>query len=527
MILSMNQIRFRFFKLFWVVMLASSSLFAQNELDALRYNSIGITGTARAVGAGGAFSAVGADYSSAYLNPAGLALYRRSDFMLTPRMRFANTEAQYLDVREKHAASKVGFANVGYVGASRIEKWDPSANTSREPERGLKSYAFAVGVTQLANFNRFTQVSAYNNANSITDYYAGLASGQSYALLANSFGIAGSAWQAGLIDTSGTDGNYVPAALGGEMQQDITIIETGRINEWDLAGAINLDDKFYVGLSIGILDVKYGQELYHDESDVNDVHQTWANDSTPLAAMSYTDFYDVSGSGINAKLGVIFKPADFFRIGVSFQSPTVVSLDDEYIYEITGNFDQDPTNYGRAAESGTFSYNLTTPFKVTAGAMVLFRKSGFITADFEFQDYASSTYRTPDDAQFYDFRTENQRIRELFAAAFNFRLGGELRLNQARFRAGYALYGSILKSEFLQFVDLPSNTIQNISGNRHFVTAGIGYKAESFYIDLAYVHELASDRRIYYLVQDVNAYSPELIRRNSIGNLYTTIGFTF
>ena len=48
---------------------------AQNEIDALRFSSYSSTGTARALAMGGAFSAVGADFSSAWLNPAGLALY--------------------------------------------------------------------------------------------------------------------------------------------------------------------------------------------------------------------------------------------------------------------------------------------------------------------------------------------------------------------------------------------------------------------------------------------------------------------
>jgi hypothetical protein len=276
------------------------------------------------------------------------------------------------------------------------------------------------------------------------------------------------------------------------------------------------------------VDLKYSQELYHDESDINNIHNTWANDSTPLASMSYTDFYDVRGTGINLKMGVILRPVDYLRFGVSFQSPSVISMNDDYIYEITGQIDQDATNYGRPEESGTFAYTLNTPFKVTLGAMGLINKKGFVTADFEYIDYTTNRFRTPaSSANFYDFRDENANIRSLFASAINARVGGELRLNEFRFRLGYAMFGSVLGKEALNYIDFETQEVQKLLGTRHFVTGGFGYKHENFYLDLAFSREASADRRIYYTVSDVNAYSPELIRRTTVGNMYMTIGFTF
>jgi hypothetical protein len=42
-----------------------------------------LTGTARSLGAGGAFSTVGADRSSITQNPAGIALYRSHEFSIS------------------------------------------------------------------------------------------------------------------------------------------------------------------------------------------------------------------------------------------------------------------------------------------------------------------------------------------------------------------------------------------------------------------------------------------------------------
>ena len=66
------------------------TLRGQNELDAERMSMGGLAGTARVQGMGGAFSAAGGDFSSATLNPAGFALYKRSDFMFTTGLRFTS-----------------------------------------------------------------------------------------------------------------------------------------------------------------------------------------------------------------------------------------------------------------------------------------------------------------------------------------------------------------------------------------------------------------------------------------------------
>ena len=503
---------------------------AQNEVDAFRYLSNGTTGTARAIGAGGAFSAVGADFTAASLNPAGLALYRRSDLMFTPRLRTVNNETSYLDVVQDATKSKFGFANVGYVSAGRITHWNRETLMREEADKGLKSYAFSIGFNQIANYSRRTNVSAYNRQNSITDYFASFAEGTPVGTITTTPGYGGAAYLSGLIDTSGVDGHYIGAAIGGQMQQEFELVESGRHNEWTVGLAGNIDDRIYAGFSLGIQDIKYSQEWYHTEEDINNVHQTWANDSTPLAGLEFTDIYETGGTGINMKMGVILRPSDMFRVGVAFQTPTWISLNDDYVSEITGNIDQDPNDYGRDPESGTFSYSMTTPFKATLGAMLLFKKLGFLSADFEYIDYSATEYKSrggSTGAGFYSFQTENQAIRQLFDAAYNFRIGGELRFGYGRARAGYALNGAVLKDDYLNYIDFNTGDTQKLNGSRHIFSGGLGIKQESYYLDIAYARELYADRRLYYTVQDPNAYSPELIRRNTAGNIYMTIGFTF
>src|SRR5688572_242409 len=70
-----------------------SSAMAQNETDALRYSFLGFGGTARIQGIAGAQTALGADASNMAVNPAGLGLFRKSEFTISPGFTFNNTDS--------------------------------------------------------------------------------------------------------------------------------------------------------------------------------------------------------------------------------------------------------------------------------------------------------------------------------------------------------------------------------------------------------------------------------------------------
>ena len=71
--------------------LAITGLFAQTVGDALRFGYYEVGGTARTVGVGGSLSALGTDFAAIGINPAGLALYRKSEVMITPSLLITNT----------------------------------------------------------------------------------------------------------------------------------------------------------------------------------------------------------------------------------------------------------------------------------------------------------------------------------------------------------------------------------------------------------------------------------------------------
>ena len=68
---------------------------AQNEVDALRYSQVTFGGTARFNALSGAFGALGGDLSVTSVNPAGLSIYRGSEFSFTPSVMTQSTRSTH------------------------------------------------------------------------------------------------------------------------------------------------------------------------------------------------------------------------------------------------------------------------------------------------------------------------------------------------------------------------------------------------------------------------------------------------
>lgn len=68
--------------------------------DVARYSYLQQGGSARYLGAGGAFGALGAEFGTVSSNPAGLALFRTDELVLTPSIRFSNVDAELTQKRQ-------------------------------------------------------------------------------------------------------------------------------------------------------------------------------------------------------------------------------------------------------------------------------------------------------------------------------------------------------------------------------------------------------------------------------------------
>ena len=65
---------------------------AQNEVDALRYSTQNLTGSARYSAMGGAFGSLGGEFSALSSNPAGIGMYQFTEFTFTPSFNVNSTK---------------------------------------------------------------------------------------------------------------------------------------------------------------------------------------------------------------------------------------------------------------------------------------------------------------------------------------------------------------------------------------------------------------------------------------------------
>ena len=102
----------RYFVLFSLMLLMPFFMNGQDLMDALRFSQIQVQGTARAGAMGNAFGALGGDFTSASINPAGLGLYRSGEFTITPRSSHTNTESSYWGTNMEASDYKFSLNNI-------------------------------------------------------------------------------------------------------------------------------------------------------------------------------------------------------------------------------------------------------------------------------------------------------------------------------------------------------------------------------------------------------------------------------
>src|SRR5438046_2391525 len=78
-----------------LIIFVAGNVSAQSDIDALRYSQNSLAGTARFVSMGGAFSALGGDFSTLSSNPAGIAVYRKSEFSISPSFFKEKSQSDY------------------------------------------------------------------------------------------------------------------------------------------------------------------------------------------------------------------------------------------------------------------------------------------------------------------------------------------------------------------------------------------------------------------------------------------------
>jgi hypothetical protein len=500
-----------------ISILTANFAFGQLPEDALRNSWFMPNGSARTMAVGGVMGSLGGDITANHINPAGLGLYRTSEFVISPGFLLNRNKFNYRDSNSTVNKNVFNYGTSGFVFGGGSER-----------AYNKHSGAFAISVNQSASFNNRTQYKGFNNKSSFSEQFLEELvrdKADTNAALGNYIFGSTLAFRTYLIDTSNNsagvfNGYQSLVTIGTGVNQYKDEKTSGGYHEIALGFGKGVDDKLYLGASVAIPISSFTRDLYYKESDATN---NTGND------FNYFEFREKTtslGVGIGLKGGLIYKPKEYIRLGLAIHTPQLMSFKDKVTASLTTDTEgyagkltetSDNLNSGNAGER---SYNLITPARVIASASYVFREvantkrqRAFLSADVEFVNYHGARFAQSDDEDFagddyYD--AVNSAVKAAYKNNFNVRVGGELKFDPFMFRLGAAYYGSPYKDEQLK-------------ASRLVTTAGIGIRTHGVFVDLAYTHMSNKDFNFPYRLNDkANTYAEQT---GSKGSVMLTVGF--
>lgn len=488
------------------IFLLTLSLHAQDLTDALRYSNYRISGTARSAAMGNAFGALGGDFSSLSINPAGLGVYRSGEFTFTPSVGNISVDGTWLGNKSTESKYNLSLNNIGYV---------TSIPTGANSESGLVNLSFGIGFNRLGSFSMNMLAEGSNADHSLLSYFTNNV---------NSSGISSDnfdpyyerlAWDTYLLNYDDQNQEFFNDITdnGYGQSQRKTTDRRGYINEYVLSFAANFNHKFYLGATLGIHDVYFKENA--------DLYEYDANNNIPyFNDFNFNSYLKTTGNGFNLKLGAIFKPTDNLRIGIAVHTPTFYKFNDVYDSgmnsSITYLSDGVTENYSaKPDKQGVYDYEIETPLKAIISGAYVIGKSALISIDYEFVDYSTAKIKNGSDG--YNYYNENKTISSAYKSVGNLHIGGEYRLNKNfSLRAGYENFPSVYQSTFQNAGNKNSDTSYST------VSGGFGYKQGNFFFDAALKRTFSDEYlKLYPGAIDMANYE------STMNNILFTIGYKF
>ena len=478
---------------------------AQGLVDALRYSQVQTQGTARSGSMGNAFGALGGDFTSVGINPAGIGLYRSGEFTITPKLSYSQIESSYWGTNAEDTDYKFALNNISYV---------TSMTTRTTSEAGIVNINFGLGYNRLKDFNSNAIMVGNNIDGSYMDYFADNANagiwGDYYEELA---------WNTDMLLYDEGNNEYfhdMQDAGYGQNQRKI-VSQSGAIDEYSFALGVNFNHKLYLGTSVGFTNINFSESTQLFEIDE-------LNNIPYFNEMTFNTNLQTSGNGYNFKFGLIYKPIHEIRLGVSIHTPTFYKLYDTFETSMQSSitYNDGTTSYDESSPFNSYHYQLETPLRSTFSAAAIIAKKGLISIDYELVDYGTSKLRNGGDG--YSFSIENQDIAEAYKLAGNLRIGGEYNISkEVSLRGGYELQQSAYNSYAFNATQANSNADLTV------YSAGLGYRSGLFFTDFAYRYSTLENHDLPYATPVSDVYpAPQMATLNTTRNSFMlTIGYKF
>lgn len=467
-----------------------SAVESQNISDALRYSQESLNGTARFNSMGGAFGALGGDFSSINVNPAGSAVFANTQLGITLSNYNIKNQSDYYGQKNAINNSNFDFNQAGFVLV-----FDNSGT-----KNNWNKFVISMNYDKAANLNNSFFASGTNPTNSVADFFLSYANANAHqgGISLNTLNTynyedlnfpdqqAFLGYHAYIINpVNANDPNNdsytsnVPA--GGKYYQDNYIESTGYNGKLAFNLSSQYKDKFSFGLNVNSYFTDYVQSTDFYEDNAN-------SQTTGVRNINFINDLHTYGTGISFQLGAIAKITPSLRAGLAYESTTWYELNDELHQSLGSNGYYDPNAAQPTLSNVTANsdvtiayepYKLQTPGKWTGSLAYVFGKSGLISFDVAIKDYGNTRFKST------GFNSVNTDMGNLLTYAPEFRLGVEKIIKQWSLRAGF-------RNEQSPYKD--GKTIGDLTG----ASAGFGYRFSHTKLDLAYSYSQRKSQQAFF-----------------------------
>ncbi len=462
-------------------------------------------GTARSMAIAGAMTSLGGDATSMAINPAGIGMYNGNEFTITPNLSIHSAKNSAPVSYGENSNTNFGLSNVAAV----VNLHNAKSNS------GLVSVNFGFGYTKLAdlNYNYSFQSQSVGSSSSIGQFFADQLNSEELSLSTvsasnNWSNIPATAWgaalgyQVGWTDYySGGDGDSWGVGWidsGATVDHFTTIESRGYVGEYDMSLGMNFGNKLYVGATVSLMD--FSQKIYYDYAE------EFPDKNNADYAMNYAYYNQavvLSGSGVNFKLGVTYRPTPELRIGMAVHTPTYYTVDREYqaaasssVYVSTSTPASgiNPDNSGNAyfseeteilADYAEYGWEFTSPTRLMWGVSYIIAKRGFISVDYERAWYNGIRLKSaPIGVNTYDYKVQ---ATSYFQGSNTLRVGAEFKVTPAvAVRAGYGFNDGMLQSSSATTYSVDSPTVESVN----YYSCGLGFVLSDYAsLDVAYMYQ--------------------------------------
>lgn len=410
----------------------------------LDYNDFGILltnensqNTARSMGMKNAFGALGGDLSAIQINPAGAAVFLQSAAAFTLGNNKTSILSDFYGTQTNQDNKHTSLSQAGAV----LLFYDDDENYS-----DWKKVSVAITMNTLQDFKMSWIAKGLNTPT----------------------------W------TTNTDETIHYNSVDSQRYSNF---KKGNQTHVNFAMAAQYRNSLFIGASFNTYDVEYVEDSKREEI---------SSDELGNSVDAFESFWqEVNGEGFSFSGGVIFKPIQNIRLGLSYTSPVWYQLTEESnMFEEDNNdvfgyydvlYSDEIGNYSNNIDKiQTYDYEIRTPSKTTASLAYVFGSKGLISADLSTKNYKRIHLGTGS-----VFSVENVYFKDHLQNTFQLNIGTEWRFKNVSFRGGY----SYEQTPYMEAIET-----DNLRG----YALGLGYDFGNFAIDLAYNYKENTDFYNFY-----------------------------